>query len=210
MEPLIPPRLPLVTDWRAALRRKRLELLWMWGFLIGFFALMIWLNGSFSLNEWPLAAIPLTFVALSIWTGRAHGRDRDYRAAGLAGGDRSVIAAYPPLVQKGLLRALEAGAREGGLMPPGYRLLWRLGISLPPPAFAGFLTRFLILYGTVFVTIPLWLLISGWGDHEPGGRREMAYIGMVLLAIIFALICAESERKALGLPTWRDFCRMNR
>ncbi|GAA3920538.1 DUF6404 family protein [Luteimonas lutimaris] len=209
MKPKVPTRLPPVADWRAELRRARRGMLVFWAFALPFLVLCLWSEEATFPDPWPLYAMALMLICLSLWTGRLRS-GRDYRAAGLIGGDRSVIASYPAIVQKGLLQAVEAGASEDDLMPPGYRVLWRLGIPVAPPAFAGFLTRFLVLYGTVFVLLPLWMVIDAW-TWDVENKVAMITWGLALLAIIVAVLSAiEAQRKQLvGLPSWREFRRMH-
>lgn len=200
----------MARTWRARQRKQRLVNLATSSFVIGVFWLADWASaeGLFSLAHWPML-MPVALVLLFMFiTGNNRYGGRDYRVAGLVAGDRSAIQAYPEVVQRALVRAVAAGAEEATLLPVSHRVLWRLRVAVPPVAFAPFRTDFLLLFGTLFVLLPLWLFVQDW--WTPGGSDTARQAGMVatgMVAAIAALVAAQraGTRERLGLPTWREF-----
>ena len=99
---------------------------------------------------------------------------------------------------KGLARVQSA--------PLLHRLLWCLGIALPPPILAGFGTNALVqglLFG-LFWTALMWLML--WqGSERPlvlllvAGLVAGALFGLVMAALMRSL------RRHRKLPDWRQF-----
>ena len=91
--------------------------------------------------------------------------------------------------------------------PPAYRLLWLLGINIPPPIFGPFLpsavfmgTFFAILWGAL-----MWLM--SW-SHDPELSLATAAIASVTAGLLFGLIMAgyfSYKSKQLNLPPWSDY-----
>jgi len=63
-------------------------------------------------------------------------------------------AAYPKEISSSLQRLSELNLPDATVAPPLHRLLWRLGISVPPPVLASFSSNF----GLFFVAFA-----AGWG-----------------------------------------------
>lgn len=49
---------------------------------------------------------------------------------------------YPPKILLALEKLAASGLQQPSYAPPLYQALWRLGIGIPPPHFAGFLFNF--------------------------------------------------------------------
>ena len=106
--------------------------------------------------------------------------------------------------------ALAARGVHGTLAgPPIYRLLWRVGINIRPPAFQSFVALFLLLSS---LTAPL--LALGWGvagaivpDASSGWHTVAgAALGGLLSGLAMASYFRLSARK-LRLPSWDEVMR---
>ncbi|WGV56602.1 DUF6404 family protein [Stenotrophomonas indicatrix] len=74
---------------------------------------------------------------------------------------------YPADIQVALRFLDRSGVPRREAAPLLHRMLWRLGVALPPPILAGFLTNTLLqglLFG-VFWTVLMWLLL--WQGRAP-------------------------------------------
>lgn len=97
------------------------------------------------------------------------------------------------------------GMRTNTYAPPFVRMLWWIGIDIPPPHFAGFLTN-AILTGLPFSVVwgmLMWVVM--W--KAQGMPYLFATIGAILTGIIYG--CAMAGYYAWGkhkyqLPTWKD------
>ena len=99
------------------------------------------------------------------------------------------------------------GIKRSTYAPPFYRLLWRLGIDLPPPLFSGFFA--IALPGGAFFG-------AAWGLCFWVFARLVRlpipdlFIGVAALACgaLFGLVMAllvRLEARRLGLPRWSDY-----
>jgi|SRR5215210_2188925 len=91
--------------------------------------------------------------------------------------------------------------------PPLFRLLWRLGLNVPPPFFLGFLPLTL-LTGTFFGV--LWGVVMWfWVWQGEGLAASLAVPTSVFAGLLFGLGMAwlvRREAARLGLPTsWEDY-----
>lgn len=100
----------------------------------------------------------------------------------------------------------QRGVGKYTVAPPAFRLLWRMGIEVPPPHFAGFWSLALGM-GTFFGVlwgIFMWLLFWRAQDLSAG-----AVVGFSALAgLVFGLIMAgyyRWHRRRLALPRWEDY-----
>ena len=90
--------------------------------------------------------------------------------------------------------------------PPLYRLLWRLGIEVPPPHFAGFWTLaiFMGVFFGVFWGIFMWFFL--WRSED---MPLAIAIGSSLIAgVLFGVTMAAYYRwraSKLALPRWEDY-----
>jgi hypothetical protein len=90
--------------------------------------------------------------------------------------------------------------------PPLYRLLWRMGIAIPPPHFMGFwgLALLMGVFFGVFWGLFMWFVL--WRDDA----MPLPFaIGSALLAgLLFGVIMAAYYRWRAGklaLPRWQDY-----
>ena len=115
---------------------------------------------------------------------------------------------YPADIQVALRFLDSSGVPRREAAPMLHRMLWRLGIALPPPILAGFLTNTLLqglLFG-VFWTILMWLLL--WQGRAPA--LELLLFAGVAAGAMFGLVMATLMRFLRGarkLPTWQQFRR---
>src|SRR5215471_7502388 len=89
--------------------------------------------------------------------------------------------------------------------PPLYRLLWTIGIHVPPPLFQSFL-GVITVQGAFFG-----LFMSGFVAFlsGPGDRWELAIELGLASGLVFGLLMAAYFRwyaRRLGLPRWADYC----
>ena len=104
------------------------------------------------------------------------------------------------------LRLLEqTGIRRSNYCPPLLRLLWRLGMEVPPPHFAGFLPTAL-LTGSFFALAwggIMWLLF--WRSIPMSGSVMLttAVLGGVFFGLAMAAYYAHGRGKH-GLPDWQS------
>src|SRR5690349_21274408 len=115
-----------------------------------------------------------------------------------------------PMTHQQKVDLLIADLREQGVSPfttapPLFRLLWALGLDVPPPLFLGFLTLTLVMgtfFGGVWGAL-MWLL--EWGLRVPGA---MTVPTAAAAGLFFGLSMAAYFRwKAarLGLPRWESY-----
>lgn len=105
--------------------------------------------------------------------------------------------------------ALEILAKTGmwrsSYEPPLLRLLWRLGLDVPPPHFAGFMSTAVVL-GTSFAVawgVPMWLLVWPQTGMSFGSMVVTAASAGAIFGLIMAGYYAYGKRKH-GLPSWRE------
>lgn len=100
------------------------------------------------------------------------------------------------------------GLRKSTYAPPLFRLLWRLGVKVPPPHMAGFAFNSLVMGGFfgVFWGLAMWLLL--WG-HQ-GMPLVIVAVAALLAGALFGLAMAWYLRywaRKRAIPRWRDFIR---
>jgi hypothetical protein len=113
---------------------------------------------------------------------------------------------YPVVIQSALRFLDGRGLARAQSAPLLHRLLWRLGIVLPPPILAGFATNALVqglLFG-LFWTALMWLML--W----QGSERPLALLlaAGLLAGVLFGVVMAalmRSLRRHRKLPDWRQF-----
>lgn len=111
---------------------------------------------------------------------------------------------YPVAIQVALRFLDDSGIPRREAAPLLHRALWRMGIALPPPILASFLTNAL-LQGVLFAgfwTAVMWVLL--WQGRAStllllAGLMAGAMFGVVMATLMWFL---RSTRK---LPTWRQF-----
>jgi Family of unknown function (DUF6404) len=110
---------------------------------------------------------------------------------------------YPSKLSSALAMLAATGISRSNYEPPLYRLLWRVGLFLPPPHFASFGFNFVFTaawFGASWGAI-MWLLL--W-SHQ-GGSGVVAAIAAVAAGVLFGLIMAVYYRYSSGkhkLPLW--------
>jgi len=112
---------------------------------------------------------------------------------------------YPPRLAAALTRLAATGIRPSNYAPPLYRLLWGLGLIIPPPHFAGFGVNFLfsaLLFGP-FWGIAMWFLV--WSPQ--GWSAVQALATATLAGVLFGLAMAAYTRHVARkhkLPPWTE------
>lgn len=90
--------------------------------------------------------------------------------------------------------------------PPAYRLLWRLGVDIPPPHFMSF-GKLALFAGTAFfvgIAIGMTLLTA---FLLPGFPILLTLVLSLLGGGAFGLLMArhyDTGRRRYGLPSWHD------
>lgn len=198
-------------DWRAKVRQRR----WIDGTALVLGTLLAWWLDAepevpLTLREhWPMM-VPLYLPSICSLIAGTAPDETDYQLMAMAAGDRDAVGGYPPVIQAALMRLVRAGAYQR-LMPMSHRLLWRLGIPIPPMAFSPWWLNALMISVTAFVALPLWMYVQYWWNPDFGGRVMVDAGGvlMVIMAVIFSLVSLgyRDTRERLGLPPWREFRR---
>jgi hypothetical protein len=108
----------------------------------------------------------------------------------------------------------QQGISSYTVAPPLFRLLWALGLNVPPPLFLGFLPLTLLM-GTMFGVLwgPTWgaaMWLWVWQGQIPAGVAVlMSVVAALCAGLLFGLVMAwVVHRKAarLGLPSsWEDY-----
>lgn len=115
-------------------------------------------------------------------------------------------------------RLVEEAGRQGlsphTVAPPLFRLLWALGLAVPPPLFLEF-RKLALLMGTGFGVLwgPLWgvgMWLWVWQGEIPAGVAvSMTLFTAVLAGLSFGLLMAWLARRQaarLGLPSsWEEY-----
>lgn len=101
---------------------------------------------------------------------------------------------------------LKREIRPGSSLPPLWRLLWKLGATLPPPHFMRFLPLVLIcggLFGTFWGLAMFFLVWRAQGMPLP-----FVFASSLLSALLFGLVMAfvfRRQARRLKLTTWQDW-----
>jgi hypothetical protein len=103
---------------------------------------------------------------------------------------------YPSKQSSALAILAATGLSRSSYEPPLYRLLWRVGLFLPPPHFASFGFNFVfngVWFGAVWGTI-MWLLV--WSHQSWSGDAAITAVAAgVLFGLIMAVYFRYSARK---------------
>lgn len=88
--------------------------------------------------------------------------------------------------------------------PPTFRILWAMGMRVPPPFFLGFLTLTLLMSTSfgVFVGPFIWLLQWQW--PRPLEAVLGAYLGATLFAGLGKATYFRWKAARLRLPPWEE------
>jgi hypothetical protein len=107
------------------------------------------------------------------------------------------------------LALLEArGLGKSTYAPPLFRLLWKLGVSVPPPHMAGFAFNSLLMGGFfgVFWSLLMWLMLWGRQGMSLLGAATTALVAGGLFGLAMGWYMRSSARKR-AIPRWQDFIR---
>lgn len=110
-------------------------------------------------------------------------------------------------LQKLLEHAPHLGISPYTAAPPLYRLLWRLGVEIPPPLFAAFLPNALLMGGFFACGwgLLMWLFTwSGNGQVSPVLALLLALSAGLMFGIAMALYL-RSKARQLNLPPWSEY-----
>lgn len=112
---------------------------------------------------------------------------------------------YPPKLTSALAMLAATGISRSNYEPPLYRLLWRVGLFLPPPHFASFGFNFVfnaVWFGVLWGAI-MWLLV--WSHLDWSGVG--AAIAAIAVGLLFGLVMASYYRyiaRKHKLPVWSE------
>lgn len=196
-------------DWRRKVRERR----WIDGTALVLVTLLAWWldaepEVSLTVAEhWPMM-VPLYLPSICSLIAGTAPDDTDDQLMAMAAGDAGAASQYPPVIQAALMRLVRAGAYER-LMPMSHRLLWRLGIPIPPMAFSPWWLNALMMSATAFFALPLWMYVQYWWNPGFGGRVLVDSAGVVMFILgLIVLLISLGDRdtpERLELPRWRDF-----
>jgi hypothetical protein len=98
------------------------------------------------------------------------------------------------------------GLAPGAYKPPVFRVLWAVGIKLPPPIFLGFLTNMTLatIYYTLGCSVLLWFIY--WRYHPTSFL--IAAIWSIGMGSVFGLLVAwgtARKTRLLKLPRWSRY-----
>jgi uncharacterized protein YybS (DUF2232 family) len=101
-----------------------------------------------------------------------------------------------------LERLSSTGMWRSNYAPPYYRLLWRLGVTIPPPHFSHFTFNFAFSFISFSVALALWVWFSRGGSLIDIIAQNFIY--GVLFAIGMTAIYAYGKIKH-RIPSWSEF-----
>jgi hypothetical protein len=99
---------------------------------------------------------------------------------------------------------LDRGVVWHAAAPPHYRLLWAMGLHVPPMLFQGFPGIFLVhalFFGPIMGAM-------GWLFERHGSPLEVAAYAAVVGGVgvgLFAAVIYRFQAWRLGLPRWADY-----
>jgi len=114
---------------------------------------------------------------------------------------------YPADVRHALQAMADANVPAGMRAPPLHRLLWRMGLRVPPPLLASFSTN-LLLMGGLFGLLwsVLWQALM-WLLFELGPFPLAITVGSAVMAgLVFGVMMAllmRYQRRRYQLPAWK-------
>ncbi|MCF7752708.1 hypothetical protein KQ945_18255 [Bacillus subtilis subsp. subtilis] len=115
---------------------------------------------------------------------------------------------YPASIQAALHAMQAAGVPTSLQAPPLHRLLWRVGMVMPPPLLAGFAANALLM-GVFFAVGWGVLMVPLFGLIVP--LSTLAILGSAggagaLFGVIMALVMRYQQQR-YPLPAWRSLRR---
>ena len=114
---------------------------------------------------------------------------------------------YPADVRHALQAMADANVPASMRAPPMHRLLWRLGLRVPPPLLASFGANALLMGGlfgllwSVLWQALMWLLFE-LGPFPLGITVGSAVMAGLLFGVMMALLM-RYQRRRYSLPAWK-------
>jgi len=114
---------------------------------------------------------------------------------------------YPADVRHALQAMADANVPAGMRAPPLHRLLWRMGLRVPPPLLASFSTNLRLmgglfgLLGSVLWQALMWLLFE-LGPFPLAITVGSAVMAGLLFGVMMALLM-RYQRRRYQLPAWK-------
>jgi hypothetical protein len=106
-----------------------------------------------------------------------------------------------------MIRDLETrGMSAYNSAPPLFRLLWKLGLEVPPPLFWSFAGAALVMGGFFGVVWGLMMWLMLWREQMMSPLA--AGISSASAGVFFGVVMAayySYKRRQLGLPAWKDY-----
>lgn len=114
---------------------------------------------------------------------------------------------YPADVRHALQAMADANVPAGMRAPPMHRLLWRMGLRVPPPLLASFSANVLLMGGLFgLLWSVLWQALM-WLLFELGPFPLAITVGSAVMAgLLFGLLMAllmQYQRRRYRLPAWK-------
>ncbi len=109
-------------------------------------------------------------------------------------------------VDQFVAEAAQAKISKYTAAPPLFRLLWRAEVEIPPPAFMGFWTLFLIMggYWGAIMFIFFWFMFRVWWAIPTGDLLSPVVVAACAFGLIMA-VYFRHEAKRMHLPNWSDY-----
>ncbi len=118
---------------------------------------------------------------------------------------------YPADVRNALQAMADANVPAGMRAPPMHRLLWRMGLRVPPPLLASFSANLFVMGGLFGVLWGvLWRALMGLvldlGSLTLGITIGSAVMAGLLFGVLMALLM-QHQRRRYQLPAWKTLLR---
>ena len=110
---------------------------------------------------------------------------------------------YSPKLNSALATLAATGIWRRNYAPPLHRLLWRVGLLLPPPHFASFGLNFPLFaagFGVLWGVV-MWFLVWSRQGMSGGAAAGSAGVAGALFGLIMAAYYRHGARKH-NLPPW--------
>jgi len=98
------------------------------------------------------------------------------------------------------------GIRHSTYAPPAWRILWRMGIKVPPPLFAPFWPCAILLSGYFVVAWGLFMWLFAWSHRDM--PLWLMLSSALFAGLLFGLCMAAYYRHVAhkhNLPAWPDY-----
>jgi len=101
---------------------------------------------------------------------------------------------------------VERGVWPSTVAPPIYRILWRLGVEVPPPHFASLTNGLMIaLDNAIFFGLPFWMLLNCIGRSLPLWKGLALAFGPGLAIGLAVALYYRWQSRRLGLGSWENY-----